>query len=273
MRVAAGAYLVYVTRVFDNMLASIEQGRTGVEAASTVEDLAGALWGSAAGIVSSIAAASTGILVAVALWIVGGWLINSAWSRLSRLWPGWVRLLFKVLDAVFGLALVIALLYPLRLLSLLASHTSILTLIPLAKYIVVLYLLPLTLPLLKALASLYYSTEKKSRIGLTLILAGGVFYLYTMYLVYTALNPVKAVTAHLQALDPETISLHDAREIALAGLDAAEVVTLRTRLIVATLTTASLAYTTGFLLFQENLGILAGTRNLLRIRKKRKKEK
>lgn len=270
---AAGAYLVYVTRVFDNILATLEQGRTGVEAASTLEDLAGALWGSATGIVASIAAASTGILLAAALWVVGGWLLNSAWSRLSRLWPGWVRLLFKVLDAVFGLALVIALLYPIKILSLLASHTSILALVPLAKYIVVLYILPLTLPLLKALASLYYSTEKRSRIGLTLILAGALFYIYTMYLIYTALNPVKAVTAHLQALDPTQIGLHDAREIALAGLDAAEVVTLRTRLIVATLTTASLAYAAGFLLFQENLGIIAGARNLLRIRKQRKKKK
>ncbi|MEB3774457.1 MAG: hypothetical protein GSR86_05995 [Desulfurococcales archaeon] len=272
LRVVAGVYLIYFSGLFEGLLGAIAAGFGGVEGAGSVGEIVSALWLVGDGVIGSLRGVFWGVVASALLWIVGGFLLNSAWGRLSRLWPGWVRLLFRVLELLFTFLFLAALLYPVKVLSLVAGHVGFLGLLPLARYVVVFYLLPLTIPVLKALATLYYSTERQSRIGVSLLVLGGLFYLYTAYLAYTAFNPVREIVSHLEEAAWDQ-GLDRAKDIALAGLGAARVLVERTRLIVSALTTASIAYTVAFILFKEDVGIIAGARNIFRIRKKKPKDK
>ncbi|MCE4603087.1 MAG: hypothetical protein F7B18_07880 [Desulfurococcales archaeon] len=268
-RVAAGIYLLYISHVIPRLGELLAQARGGVEAAGGLEDLASGLWRAASSGIDLLAGGLPGILLAILLWVLGGVLLNSGWGRLSRLWPGWVRAAFRILDIILGVVLIIGLLYPLRILYLIASNAGIEEILPSARLLILLYIAPLTLPILKALATLYYSQGGRwSRAGILLLALGGAIYLYTMYLVYTAFNPIHAIIVHINTM-PAQPGLEQARQIALAGIDALTILLERTRTIIQALTIASILYTIGFLLIREDLSLRSGIRNILRIRKPR----
>ena len=269
LRTVAGLYLLYVSQVLPRLGELLAQARAGVESAASLEDLAGSLWDAASSGIGVLAGELPGVLLALLLWVLGGWLLNSGWGRLSRLWPGWVRAAFRVLDIILGVVLVIGLLYPLRILYLIASNAGLEEILPSARLLLLIYIAPLTLPILKALATIYYSQGgKRSRAGLLLLALGGAVYLYTMYLVYTAFNPIHAIIVHIDNMPPQP-GLGQAKQLALAGIDALTILLERTEMAIKALTTASILYTIGFLLVQEDLSLRSGIRNIARIRRPR----
>lgn len=250
LRATSGFYLAYVSGIFNALISSLWLGLEVVGAANSFSSLVSGLWSVADSSLNVLHASVFEVAVAIVVWVIGGRLIDSSWSVLLTLWPGWVKLVFRVVNVLFNVFFILAILYSFKILSLLSGHVDVLDRLNLVRYITFLYILPLASPLLRAVITFRYSHSGRARRGVLLLVVGGLIYIFVMYMAYAIFSPLRGVISDLKGLSVEGVGLNSVREIALKGLEALIVLVERLEIAVWALTISSIAYTGGFLLFE-----------------------
>ncbi len=224
---------------------------------------------------SHIAGSLEVVVLLFIAWHIGGRLVDSAWGRLKRLWPGWVRVAYRFLDVSLNMIALIAFMYPLYyflaslrsgVLTVLGLPEGMLESLDLFRYLPLMYVLPLTLPIVKGLITLKYSEARSSRLGVLLLIVGGLFYLYSAYHIYTAFSPLHVVVDEAERLGGEQLGLSNIRDFASIAFDSMEVMISRMEAFVRALAIASIFYVAGFFMFRERTSIIVGFKRTFKLR-------
>lgn len=253
LRAAAAGYLLAGGLLLPRFEELIEGFKTSVETAVDADAILTALQQYAASAVDLMGELAQPLLIVVVLWIFGGHLLSRAWSDLDRDWPRLARWGFKLLGLVFMLLALVGLVIPARffiqaLIGGLGELLDYLNIPLLAQAAPFLIILPLTLPVFKALITLKY-TQGRGRLGSLLLVAGGLLYVVAAYQVYNAYRLGNAIVGHVQALMVQGLQAEAVlREASLTLADMGLLMIGRLEGLLTAIVGASVLYALGFAL-------------------------
>ncbi|MEB3780918.1 MAG: hypothetical protein GSR85_11945 [Desulfurococcales archaeon] len=270
----SGLYLIYYMGFFEDLKDTVNRAEEYLLASSSLSDVYSASRQVFSDFYSHVASNLEMLLLLFIAWHIGGRLVDSAWGRLKRLWPGWVRVAYRFIDLAFNAMALIAFIYPLyRFMASLRSNVltelglpeGMLESFDLFRLLPLLYVLPLTLPIIKGLITLKYSEARASKVGVLLLVAGGVFYLYSAYHIYAAFSPLHAIVEEGERLQGVELDIINVKGFVSIAFDSINIMVSRMEGFVRALAIASILYTAGFLLFREKTSIIVGFKRTFKL--------
>lgn len=248
IRFTAGIYIVYFLGLLELIYMRLGEARELVGKSETLSDVEAVLDVTTSDVMTIISSNLTPLGIAALAWIIGGLMLSTGWDEIRSKWPGRVKLLYSILVYAVYALLVLSIAYPalravgsagvVEAMSRSMESTWSLLILQYA------FALPLTLPLVRALLAVRYSSMK----GLAgaLLVLGGVIYLVGAYQVYSAIRPFSVVREHLHEIISSGLTDRGLMELTIVTLEVSQLTILRVNELVKILALASLLYGLAF---------------------------
>ncbi len=203
------------------------------------------------------------VLAVVAVWIVGGFLLDSGMSKIKEMLPKSVNRALAIVEGLAKLSIIaLFALFIVYSYNIIGAQGDLASLAEEAKPVFenfpvffILAAIPLLMTPLRALLLMVYGGSARNRIGSIFILLAGILYLYIVYLVYTLYNPMNVLKEHviqvLETYEAGSIPAIDFKEIITIVLETTMVALDRSEFIVESLMSANALLFIGFLLLKK----------------------
>ncbi len=266
LRIIAAYYIVYQLGLFIKLKDITKNTLEAVNALgnqATINDIVLVLENGLLEALSYLESNLYMVLTVIAVWIIGGFLLDSGMSRIKEMLPRSVNIALAIVENLAKLSIIaLFALIIIHSYNIIGTQDSLAGLADKVKPVFenfpvffILAAIPLLMTPLRALLLLVYGGSARNRIGSIFILLAGLLYLYILYLVYTLYNPVNVIRDHLfqllEAYQSSSAPVLDFKEIISIILETTIVALDRSEFIVESLMTANAFLLVGFLLLKK----------------------